>query len=143
LGQVPPFSFQRGWARIGFFVELAVGLLAAGGLSVLLQRLRERFGARAASRQAALAAGALALVTLDGLAIPFGMAPVVPRPVEAWLAGQPGKFSVMEYPVMNHAYGGRAMYARRLTGKSIVMGYGSFPPNFASWPLLSLFPSTP
>jgi hypothetical protein len=82
------------------------------------------------------------LVLVETVSVPFDMSPVAPRPVDTWLAGQPGDFAVMEYPIHKHAYSGPAMYSRRLTGKSIVMGYGSYAPNAWAWETLSLFPTS-
>src|SRR5262249_19001634 len=42
LRQLPGFNDLRGWARLGFFVEIAVGLLAAAGLARLLDWIKER-----------------------------------------------------------------------------------------------------
>ncbi len=141
LDQVPPLRYLRGWARMGFFVEFAVGLLAAGGLASLLQALRQRFGTRARNAQLVLTVSIFGLVVLDSLSVPFGMAEVSPRPVDVWLAQQSEKFTIMEYPVLNNAYSGPAMYVTRLTGKRTVMGYASYPPNLAFWGILSHFPS--
>jgi hypothetical protein len=136
LKGVPPFSFLRGWARMGFFVELAMSLLAAQGCTYLLEIIRHRGFARLA-----VAVSLVSFATLDVLAIPFGMAPVFPRPVDNWLALQPGKFPVMEYPIPEHAYSGPAMYSSRFTGKQIIMGYASNPPNLRYFQTLSTFPS--
>ncbi len=141
LGRMPPFTFLRAWSRMGFFLQLAIALLAAGGLGEILKRIETRFGARSLRLQWAITAVAIALASAETLAAPLGMAIVQPRPVENWIAAQPGDFSVMEYPIPNHAYSGPAMYSRRLMGKPIVMGYASYPPNQWAWETLSLFPS--
>lgn len=133
---IPPFSFLRGWARMGLFLELAVSLLAAQGLTYLLGL----FPRRAIGRHV-VAVIVITLATLDSMAIPFGMAPVAPRPVDRWLATQPGNFAIMEYPIPEHAYSGPAMYSTRFTGKRIIMGYASNPPNARYFGTLSTFPS--
>jgi hypothetical protein len=137
LSHIPPFSFLRAWSRMGFFVQLAVSLLAAAGLAYLLETL----GRAHAAWRLLIISAALGATLLDGLAIPLGMQTVAPRAVDRWMAAQPEKFTVMEYPIQNHAYSGPAMYSTRLNGKRIVMGYASFPPNLAYWPTLSLFPA--
>jgi hypothetical protein len=137
LKGIPPFSFLRGWARMGFFLELAVALLAAQGCTYLLELVPHH-----AARNAVTLI-VIGLATLDSMAVPFGMAPVVPRPVDRWLAAQPGKFPVMEYPIPEHAYSGPAMYSTRFTGQRIIMGYGSNPPNAPYFATLSTFPSPP
>ena len=139
LRLVPGFNNLRGWARLGFFVELAVGLLAAGGLARLLEWMRER-QTHAAGRLA-VAATLIGLAVFDFFPRPAGMSPVAPRPVDRWLSSLPGNFAFMEYPIAHHAYGGPAMYSTRLTGKRIIMGNASSPPNFAFWSNLSAFPS--
>jgi hypothetical protein len=137
LKEIPPFSFLRGWARMGFFLQLAVSLLAAQGCTYLLELIP---GRHAAIRRA-VAFTVVSLATLDSMAVPFGMAPVAPRSVDRWLAAQPGKFPVMEYPIPEYAYSGPAMYSTRLTGKQIIMGYASNPPNAPYFETLSTFPS--
>jgi hypothetical protein len=141
LGQLPPYTLLRAWARMGFFVQLAVGLLAARGLALLIHRVVSASESRGAWLGPAITAAAVALVLVENVSVPFAMSPVAPRPVDTWLAAQPGDFAVMEYPIPKHAYSGPAMYSRRLTGKSIVMGYASYPPNEWAWETLSLFPA--
>ena len=140
LGQLPGFNNLRAWARLGFFVELSVGLLAAGGLARLLDWLGERVHARAAV-QVGVAALVMGLVLGDFLPSPAAMSPVAPRPVDRWVSKQPGDFAFMEYPIPNHGYSGPAIYSTRLTGKRIIMGYATNPPNLAYWGKLSAFPS--
>ena len=135
LKEIPPFSFLRGWARMGFFLELAMSLLAAKGCTYLLDLIGHRSMARYA-----VALTIVGLATLDSIVF-LGMASVAPRSVDRWLAAQPGKFPVMEYPIPEYAYSGPAMYSTRLTGKQIIMGYASNPPNAPYFETLSTFPS--
>jgi hypothetical protein len=141
LRELPGFNNLRGWSRFGFFVQLGVGLLAGGGLAVLLNRVNNCDRATMRRRQWAVTTIVAGLVALDFVEKPFGVSDASPRPVDAWLARQPGKFPIMEYPVPKNGYGGRAIYSTRLTGKQIVLGDAQAPPNFASWELLSVFPS--
>ncbi len=138
LRQLPGFENLRAWARLGFFVQVGVGLLAAAGLSLALTRLPLKLGAWGTRTVIFLTCG---LTALDLAEKPFGMFHVQPRPVDNWIAQQPGKFSIMEYPVPKHGYGGRAIYSTRWTGKRIVLGNAQAPPNLSSWGILSLFPS--
>ncbi len=140
LRQLPGFNNLRAWARLGFFVELSVGLLAAAGLVRLLDWIKGRFRARATT-QAGMVAIIIGLVTLDIFPRPMDMSPVKPRPVDEWLSRQSGEFTFMEYPIPQHAYGGPAIYSTRLTGKRIIMGNAQNPPNLAFWGDLSAFPS--
>jgi len=140
LRQLPGFNHLRSWARLGFFVELAVGLLAAAGLVRLLDWLKERFHAHPAA-QLGLVAFVTGLVLFDVFPRPMGMSPVRPRAADQWLSKQPGEFVFMEYPIPRHAYGGPAIYSTRLTGKRIIMGNAQNPPNLPFWSDLSAFPS--
>jgi hypothetical protein len=135
LSQIPPFTFLRAWARMAFFLQIAIGLLAAAGVASIMKRLSSR-----RLLQGLFLTAVIAVATFETLGVPFGTASTAPRPVDRWLAKQPGDFVVMEYPVPDHAYSGPAMYSRRLTGKAIVMGYGSFPPNLKYWEVLAKFP---
>jgi hypothetical protein len=140
LRQLPGFNNLRGWARLGFFVELSVGLLAAAGLVRLLDWIKERFHARATT-QVEIVAIICGLAVLEVFPRPMDMSLVKPRPVDQWLSRQPGEFAFMEYPIPQHAYGGPAIYSTRLTGKRIIMGNAQNPPNLAFWGDLSAFPS--
>ena len=140
LRQLPGFNNLRAWARLGFFVELSVGLLAAAGLVRLLDWIKERFHARAAI-QLGMVAIICGLVVLDVFPRPMDMSPVRPRVVDQWLSKQSGDFAFMEYPIPQHAYGGPAIYSTRLSGKRIIMGNAQNPPNLAFWGDLSAFPS--
>lgn len=140
LRQLPGFNNLRAWARLGFFVELSVGLLAAAGLVRLLDWIKERFHARAAI-QVGMVAIICGLVVLDVFPRPMDMSPVRPRVVDQWLSKQSGDFAFMEYPIPQHAYGGPAIYSTRLSGKRIIMGNAQNPPNLAFWGDLSAFPS--
>src|SRR5947207_4187934 len=140
LRQLPGFNHLRSWARLGFFVELAVGLLAAAGLVRLLDWLKERFHAAPAA-QLGLVAIVTGLVLFDVFPRPMGMSPVRPRAADQWLSKQLSEFTFMEYPIPRHAYGGPAIYSTRLTGKRIIMGNAQNPPNLAFWGDLSAFPS--
>jgi hypothetical protein len=136
LNRFPPFSLLRSWARMGFFVEVAVALLAAGGITYLLGKLRNR------PSRIALGLTAIFALLVDSVQIPMGMAPVAGREVDRWLAKQPGHGIVMEFPIPENGYSGPAMYSTRLTGKRIVMGYASYPPNASYFPTLAGFPSS-
>ena len=140
LRLLPGFNNLRGWARLGFFVEMAVGLLAAAGLVRLLDWTKERYRARKKA-QIAVAITIIGCVLLDFFPGRTGMTPVMPRPAERWLSVQPGNFAFMEYPIPRHGYGGPAIYSTRLTGKRIIMGSSQNPPNLVYWSDLSAFPS--
>jgi hypothetical protein len=140
LRELPGFNNLRGWARLGFFVQLSVGLLAAAGLTRILDGSKERFHASDAM-QTGIAVAAMALVIFDFFPRPADMSIVAPRGVDQWLSTQPGNFAFIEYPIPLHGYGGPAIYSTRLTGKKIILGSSQNPPNLAYWSDLSAFPS--
>src|SRR5260370_17125442 len=140
MRQLPGFNNLRAWARLGFFVEISVGLLAAAGLVRFLDWMRERFHART-STQLGVIAIITGLVVLDFLPGLMAMSLVRRRAVDQWLSKQLGKFAFMEYPIPQHGYGGPAIYSTRLTGKRIIMGNAQNPPNLTFWGDLSAFPS--
>jgi hypothetical protein len=140
LRELPGFNNLRAWARLGFFVELSVGLLSAAGLARLLDWMKKRFHAAPAT-QFGLVAIVIGLVVFDIFPRPMAVSPVRPRAVDQWLSKQPGEFAFMEYPIPRHAYGGPAIYSTRLTGKRIIMGNAQNPPNLPFWSDLSAFPS--
>lgn len=140
LRELPGFNNLRSWARLGFFVEMAVGLLAAAGLAHLLDWTKERHHAKHAV-QIAVAVIVTSLAVLDFFPGPVGMTSVTPRSADRWLAAQPGNFAFIDYPIPRHGYGGPAIYTTRLTGKRIIMGSSQSPPNAAFWEDLSAFPS--
>ena len=140
LRELPGFNNLRGWARFGFLVQLSVGLLAAGGLTRVLDWMRERLHA-SFTVQTGVAGMAMAFVIFEVFPRPADTSIVAPRAVDQWLSRQPGNFAFIEYPIPRHGYGGPAIYSTRLTGKQIIMGSSQNPPNLAYWSDLSAFPS--
>jgi len=140
LRQLPGFNNLRGWARLGFFVVFSVGVLAAAGLTRVLDWTREQFQVSTAV-QTGIAAIVMAAVIFEFFPQAAGMAVVAPRAVDQWLSRQPGDFAFIDYPIPQHVFSGPAIYSTRLTGKRIIMGSSQNPPNLAYWSDLSAFPS--
>ena len=140
LRELAGFNNLRGWARLGFFVQLSVGLLAAAGLTRILDGTKKRFQLSTAV-QTGVAAIVMAAVIFEFFPRPADTSIVAPRAVDQWLSRQPGNFAFIEYPIPRHGYGGPAIYSTRLTGKQIIMGSSQNPPNLAYWSDLSAFPS--
>lgn len=89
---VPFFAKMRAIMRMGVFALLFAALIAGLGADVLLRRLPKRW-----QRWATVAL--LALVLLDFYPGPDRhILPVEARPVDAWLAQQPGKGAVVQLP---------------------------------------------
>lgn len=90
LGQLPFLSFMRVWPRFGVVVSLFFSMLAGVGAALLVAR-----AARWRTQAGPLLAGLLvALTLLDLLPGANHGSAVAPRPVDRWLAAQPGDFAV-------------------------------------------------
>ncbi len=87
----PFYAKMRTFKRTGILALLAVAALAGLGAHDLLTRSAGRW-------RPGLAAGLLALVVLDFYPGPFNVVPVQPRPVDLWLASQPGDGAVAVFP---------------------------------------------
>jgi hypothetical protein len=87
-----------------------------------------------------LAAGLLVL--FEFYTGPQTLIRVEPRPVDRWLAQQPGDFAIVQMP-LKVALSGPQMLYTRYHGKSIVGGYGTYLPILfeEEYPELARFPS--
>jgi hypothetical protein len=84
--------------------------------------------------QASLLAGVMftLLILFEFWTVPFGMCEVKPRPIDRWLAQQPGDFAIMQFPY-GSAITGAQMYYTKFNGKKIASGYGTyFPATFTA-----------
>jgi len=142
---LPFFSAMRVWGRFGLLTLFGVAALAGYGLQAVQRQLaRAQRPSPAGLRPALIAALLCALVLVEFAAVPYalGACRVEPRPVDEWLAQQPGDFAILELPLAK-ALSGRTLYAKRTHGKQIASGYGTFFPRAftESRPLLLAFPS--
>ena len=73
---------------------------------------------------------------------PQALISVGPRPVDEWLAHQPGEFAIVQMPV-KVALSGAQMFYTRYHGKHIISGYGTFFPILFEqrYPELADFPN--
>lgn len=121
----------RAWGRLGGFTAFAVGVLAGLGAAHLTRlatrRALLRGGARYLPVGAALGLVLGGLVLLDQARVPFPTFALEPRPVDLWLARQPGDFAVMHFPD-EAAYSGISMYGQTIHRKPMTYGYATFPP---------------
>ena len=152
---LPFFSAMRVWGRFGLLTLFGIAVLAGYGLKHLLNKpkpmdcplLQKLFGRLAASppRRIVGLLVAVALVMIEFAAFPYalGFCLVQARPVDNWLADQPGDFAIMEFP-LSKAMSGRTLYAMRVHGKGISFGYGTFFPRAFNEKreVLEGFPST-
>jgi hypothetical protein len=90
LAKLPFLSFMRVWPRFGVVTTMFVALLAGVAVAQIC--------ARAPRRGWLIAAGISALVLIDLLPGISRAITVAPRPVDLWLAEQPGDFGVAFLP---------------------------------------------
>jgi len=89
---LPFYAKMRALMRIGFFVLLFNTLLAGFGAAWLIRQVRPRF-------TLSLSALLIMIVLFDFYPGPYQQfAPVGARPVDAWLAQQPGQGAVAQFP---------------------------------------------
>lgn len=120
---VPLFDSMRVWSRFALLTGLALAILAAAGWA----RLAERLG----SHLRWASAGLVLLVLFGSLAAPFtlGWSQVRAQSVDAWLAEQPTRGSVIVLPLWKAEHG-LALYATRVHDKPVAFGYGAFFPRW-------------
>jgi hypothetical protein len=104
LAQVPLLGAMRVWARFGLISVLFVALLAGIGAAWLVGRAGGRRG------KAALLGLLLGLLLLDFLPGSAGTTTLEPRPIDRWLAQQPGDFAVALLPPEDDVASYRAMF---------------------------------
>jgi len=118
LREILPFADGiRSWGRFSIFVMLGASLLAGTGLAVL-----EHY-----RRRTAVALGVTALLLFSSWNGAAELVSVSPRPVDLWLAEQPERFAIMQYP-LEEALSGPAMLYTRYHQKPVVFGYGTYFP---------------
>ncbi len=133
----PFFKAMRVPARFGVLTDFAVVVLAASGFAWVWELLAARLRPQVAQLVGIGATAAVSLLILVELhAAPFPLT-AVDRSAEAsapyrWLAEQPDKGAVMEFPVIELGQGERpitlAMYWSTLHWKPLVQGYSGFAP---------------
>jgi hypothetical protein len=113
LAQLPLLGSMRVWARFGVITMLFVALLAGLGTTCLIGRLRVAYWQRI------VLVGVVLLVMLDFLPGNRGVSEVGPRPIDAWLAEQPGDFAVAFLPPENDLVNYEAMLGSLYHGKHL------------------------
>jgi hypothetical protein len=137
---VPAAVGMRSWTRFAFFATMGIAALAAWGLGVVERATESRN--KTIWRRRLPAAVASLLVLFEFYAGPQALVPVKPRPVDEWMAQQPGDFTIVQMP-LDAALSGPQMFYTRFHGKNIISGYGTyFPLLFEEWyPELADFPN--
>lgn len=93
FNHLPFFDRMRALARFGLFTNVFTTLLAGLGAAALLQRIKGRW-------QVGAAAALIALALLDFYPGPYTgqLTKIERRPLDAWLAAQPGNGAVAMFP---------------------------------------------
>ncbi len=128
---IPVLRSIRAWSRMAFYVQICVGLLAALGLTGFAQWRR--------------AWQALGVVAVCGVLLEVAhtapwSASTAPRPVDRWLATQPGSGATLQVP---DSFSGAIEYYALFSKRPSLTGYGTFEPAGATADLVWLreFPS--
>jgi len=117
---LPGYPFMRALTRYDVFVILFLAALAGVGLALLRQRL-------SGAGRRAVAALAVGLVIVEFLPRPAPTSRVEGRPVDTWLAAQPGNGAVVQLPYEENADSQAQIYYTLIHHKPLVGGlYGSF-----------------
>jgi hypothetical protein len=118
----PLYSKMRTFKRFAVFVLMAVGLMAGLGASWLTDRVRSGL-------RIPLILGMFALIFLDFYPGPYtSFARVEARPVDAWLASQPGQGVVAQFPFYQEEDQDQ-VYNTLVHGKPFLGGFfNAFPP---------------
>ena len=112
----------RVWVRAGVIADLGLALAAALSLTALLARIRRP------PRRLACAGAVLAVLIADAWTGHHGLETPGPRPVDLWLAGQPGDFRIAELPYELAQRTGLSLYRSEFHGKAIVGAQSSVVP---------------
>ena len=111
LAKLPMVNILRVWSRFGIITLLFVMLLAG----VAVAQLFDRFGRRFAPVFALL----LALMVIDFLPGRLDSIALGPRPIDLWLARQPGDFAVAFLPPNNDVATYRSMFGSLFHSKQL------------------------
>ncbi len=134
----PLYDKMRALARFGFFALFFISVLAGLGAAWLMQKLPER-------RRIVVALVLLGLILVDFYPGPYAtLARIDARPVDYWLAQQPGDGAVAQFPI-DQEVDQDQVYNSSVHGKPYIGGF--FSANVPSQyldvrPALSEFPST-
>ncbi|MGQ9827082.1 MAG: hypothetical protein ACUVSW_04370 [Roseiflexus sp.] len=113
---IPGLRSIRAWSRMAFYVQICIGLLASLSLTGFAQqpRMRQMIG----------------LIMVCGVLLEtFHRTPwstsTLPRPVDRWLAAQPGSGATLQVPDL---FSGAVEYATLFSQRPSLTGYGTFLP---------------
>lgn len=131
---LPFYAAMRVWMRYGLYVNLFAAMLAGLGANWILERMKRRFGAM-------VSAAILALIVFEFLPAAHPLTQAKMRPVDEWLAGQPGHGAIAELPFGEMGKPGQMLYAM-MRKKPLIGGYFSLrpPQHRRIAPILARFP---
>ncbi len=109
LAHVPFMDLMRVWSRFAVVAMLFVALLAGFGMSLLVQRFPRR--------RWLIGGVCLALVLVDMVPGRVESSALEPRPIDRWLAAQPGDFAAAFLPAGHDNY--EAMFGSLFHGKHL------------------------
>ena len=143
---IPPLAGLRAWNRFAVFVSLGLSVLAGFGHSAWLSQLREssvKRGRTSPLRRALAGTLFVALASFELWPAAIPLQAVNGRPVDDWLARQPGQFTIMELPLTSALSAPQMLYTR-YHGKRITFAYGTFFPYYyrQQFPELAQCPET-
>jgi hypothetical protein len=132
----PFFAKLRALMRFGVFNLVLISAMAGLGAAWLLEKVQPKW-------RTVLAAGLLVLVLVDFFPRPFTQfAKVSPRPVDFWLAEQPGNGAVVQMPFIKAEDQDQTYYTLTYNKPYIGGFFNAFPPHQYQEikPVLSSFP---
>lgn len=122
---IAPLKGMRAWNRFAAFTSLGLALLAGLGFAHWINVEVKPKSGRGKAALAGLAFVVLAVFELWPRPIPLQA--IAPRPVDLWLAAQPGQGCIMELPLTSALSAPQMLYTR-YHGKPIAFAYGTFLP---------------
>lgn len=117
---IPGLRSIRAWSRMAFYVQICIGLLASLSLTGFAQqpRMRQMIGL-------IMVCG----VILETLHLTPWSTSTLPRPVDRWLAAQPGSGATLQVP---DSFSGPVEYYTLFSQRPSLTGYGTFLPTGAT-----------
>ena len=127
LQNIPPISFSRSPSRFVVMMEMALAMLAAFGVSGLLEKIgtlskRVKFGH--VFLPAALTLAVTTIVCLEMQTLPWPIEKMEQPQIFKQIAAESGDFAIMELPLTNHGVqDARRMYYQTIHHRPIAGGY--------------------
>ena len=127
---IPPLRGMRAWNRFAVFVSLEISFLAGLGFSAWIANEIAPTSVQGNQRRTKVRRAGIIILILVIFELWPGkipLQPIQPRPVDRWLAEQPGKFTIMELPLTSALSAPQMLYTR-YHDKRISFAYGTYFP---------------